>query len=256
MDPGQAGVAFRLGDIAEADCDAIVNPCNSSFLLGFAGVNAALASGGGESFWAECARLPERAAAGADVLVTGAGGLRARCVVHVVSPVWNGGRERERADLLRVHQQALGAADRLGCESVALPAIATGAHRFPASVAASIAVPAVETALERLQTVRRVVFFFRRRTKLGAYLAASKAGDNRAATIAVLRDEIASHLRSAHRPDLAAAVSALDDALTLQAIDAAAREMLVALSPQGEDHTTSVGISTVYARAAERKLTP
>ncbi len=254
VDPGEPGVEFRLGDIAEADCHAIVNPCNSGFLLGYAGVNGALASRGGEAFTKECAKLPERAATGSGVLITGAGRLQARYVVHVASPLWNGGRERERAALRLVHEQALGVADRLGCESVALPAIGAGAHGFPAEVAASIAVPAVEAALERARSLRRAVFFFRRRTTLHDYVIRSTGSDSRAAATAALRDEIASHLHAARRPDLAAAVAAIDDEPTLRAIDAAARELLAALSPGDGDHSSSVGVSTIYARAAERSL--
>src|SRR5579872_5031994 len=110
------GVGFVIGDIAESDCDAVVNPTNTAFLLGHAGVSGALLQAGGEAFARACAGLAARQRG--PVRVTGAGELRCRYVIHVVSPVWAGGRRGERELLAALHEQALEAAARLDCRTV------------------------------------------------------------------------------------------------------------------------------------------
>jgi O-acetyl-ADP-ribose deacetylase len=243
-------IEFIVGDIARAECDVILNPCSSGFLLGFAGVNGALAAAAGPAYAAECERLPERAC-GADVLVTGAGDLHARIVLHAVSPIWSGGSDRERDALRRVHQRALEVAADHGCTSIALPAIGTGANRYPPEIAARIAVPTVEDVLEHGQALQRVVFVFQSRILLHDYLAHSSGTNAAAAVIASLRTEITGYLRHASRRELADAVDAIDDEPTLRAIETAARKLLTTVVA---DEWDSVSLATTYVRAAEQTL--
>jgi O-acetyl-ADP-ribose deacetylase (regulator of RNase III) len=243
-------VEFVLGDIAAADCDAIVNPNNSGFLQSAAGVNSAIAAAAGPDYAAEVDRLRERPA-GTDVLVTGAGRLPARYVIHAVSPIWSGGGKREREALRRVHERVLETAAELGCTSIALPAIGTSAHRFPPEIAASIAVPTVESILEREPRLKRVLFVSQNRTILHDYLTRAHAGHHNQDATEILRAEIINNLHAAGEPALVDLVAALDDEATLRAIDAKTHELAHTLHAEG---SVSLSVSSLYARAARRTL--
>jgi O-acetyl-ADP-ribose deacetylase (regulator of RNase III) len=254
---------FLLGNIAESDCEAIVNPCNHSYIMGHAGVNGALAAAAGPDYAAECAELPDfmwRTALEADldeiprVTSTGAGTLKARHVIHAVSPTWNGGGHGELDELRRVHNRVLRAAVGRACRSVALPAIGTGANRFPPEVAASIAVPTVEAFLQYDSTLERVVFVFDSRATLHDYLARSSTPDQHNLLIASLRDEVMRHLRWAERVELAAMLDEITDEATLRAIVDEALGLIHTAAPGY--HPGSVGIRWEYVRAAERILQP
>jgi O-acetyl-ADP-ribose deacetylase (regulator of RNase III) len=254
---------FLLGDIAESDCDAIVNPCNHSYIMSHAGVNGALAVAAGPEYRAECEELPGELltiAREADldeiprVTATGAGTLKARHVIHAVSPIWNGGRGGELDELRRVHNRVLGVAMGHACRSVALPAIGTGANRFPPEVAASIAVPTVEALLQFDLTLERVVFIFETRATLHDYLSRSSTADRHDLLVASLRDEVTRHLRWAERDELAARVDEITDEATLRAIVDEALSLIHAEAPGYRPG--SVGIRWEYVRATERILQP
>jgi O-acetyl-ADP-ribose deacetylase (regulator of RNase III) len=238
-------IEFRYGNIAAADCDAIVNPCNSGFLLSHAGVNGALTAAAGPTYAAECEQLPARAKS--YVLVTGAGVLQARYVIHAVSPIWHSDGHARDA-LRRVHERVLAVAARLGCTSLAFPAIGTGAHRFPPEVAASIAVPTVEAVLQHDRRLARVLFVFQTRQILHDYLARSTSPDTHAVLIAGLRDEISSSLRDAGRADLAETVDAITDETTLRAIIAEAHAMSHD-AHSASDNFASLSISRVCVQS-------
>jgi O-acetyl-ADP-ribose deacetylase len=236
-----ARVRFVSGNVADAVVDAIVNPVSSGFLVGFAGVNGALRAAGGDEYAAECDGLPTTAKG--DVWATDAGRLNARHVLHVVSPIWSNGNSGERDLLRRLHERLLEAADRLGCRSVALPAIGCGAHRFPVEIAADAAVSAVEDGLARLPQIERVDFFFLDRRLLHDYYLRSKTYDAKTAQFMVVRNDIVHLLQ--HDPELAALVAQVNDPAVLRAIDEAAREL---------GRESSIGVAFLYARAARQVL--
>lgn len=246
-------VEFRLANIALVDCEAIVNPCNRGFLLGFAGVNGAIADMAGHQYELEANRLRETARG--EVAVTGAGELPARIVIHAVSPTWNNGNQREHDQLRHLHERVFETAAQHGCSSLALPAIGAGAHRFPPEVAASIAVPTIEELLEDSQQVQRVVFALRDRWILSHYLAHSSTTDAAGPLVAALRQEISDHLRDARRPDLAQLINDLD-AADLRTIQREVAELHHASGADSYDHSASVGTSTLYLRAVEQLLAP
>jgi O-acetyl-ADP-ribose deacetylase (regulator of RNase III) len=62
-------------------------------------------------------------------VVTGAGRLPCRWVIHAVGPVW--GEGDEEAKLRRAVVSALARAEELGVASLALPAISTGIFGYP-----------------------------------------------------------------------------------------------------------------------------
>lgn len=104
-------------------------------------------------------KYPHGCATGSAV-ITGAGNLRTRYVIHAVGPIWHGGQEREEELLASAYQQSLELAVANGCQSIALPSLSTGAYGYPVPLAARTALHTVTTFLkqQRLPLVRLVLF--------------------------------------------------------------------------------------------------
>jgi O-acetyl-ADP-ribose deacetylase (regulator of RNase III) len=151
-------IELVLGDITQQEVDAIVNAANPS-LLGGGGVDGAIHRAGGPSILEECRALggcePGNAKA------TGGGNLPARHVIHGVGPIWHGGNDGEAELLASVHRRAIELADALGCNSVAFPAISTGAYGYPVDLAAPVAMRATREALAEHPSVELARFVFR-----------------------------------------------------------------------------------------------
>ena len=238
-------VRFVIGDLAEAVADAIVNPVNPQFQLGSSGVNGALLMIGGAPLADACRDLASSGVG--SVRVTEAGRLSARHVIHAVSPAWLGGARGERDELRRLHEVVVETASRLGCRTIALPAIACGTHGagFPPEIAGEIAVAAVEDALERSSVVARAEFVFRNRTILHDYAARSRSTTSHELGVRALRDEIAEILGTGVNAAIAEEVSELDDEDVLREIHETARTIV-----DEEAGFSSLSIAAVYARAA------
>ncbi len=123
---GDTAVTLLKGDITTLAVDAIVNAANSSLILG-AGVAGAIASAGGPSIQEECDRIGGTPVGTA--VITGAGNLKARHVIHAVGPIMGSGDEdRKLADAT---QSILALADQHHLKSLAIPAISTGIFGYP-----------------------------------------------------------------------------------------------------------------------------
>lgn len=151
------------GDIARQEVDAIVNAANSR-LAGGGGVDGAIHRAGGPAIMEETnRRYPDGCPTGSAV-ISGAGELPAKFVIHAVGPVWRGGEHGEELLLTGAFRAALELATKHECQNVALPALSTGAYRYPIAAAARVAIATAAEFLgqlrddQTLQTVRFVLF--------------------------------------------------------------------------------------------------
>jgi O-acetyl-ADP-ribose deacetylase (regulator of RNase III) len=157
-------VKVITGDITRQEVDAVVNAANRS-LLGGAGVDGAIHRAGGHAILAECreirrTRYPDGLPTG-EAVITTAGALPARHVIHTVGPVWGmeGGREAEL--LAACYRNSLALAVEHGLATVAFPAISTGAFGYPEHEAAAVSSKAIADSLRGAEALRevRLVFF-------------------------------------------------------------------------------------------------
>jgi O-acetyl-ADP-ribose deacetylase (regulator of RNase III) len=152
---GQTLLEIQVADITTLDVDAIVNAANTS-LLGGGGVDGAIHRAAGPELVAECRMLNGCKTGSAKI--TRGHRLPAKYVIHAVGPVWHGGRANEKALLASCYRTALDLAVQHKLVSIAYPAISTGIYRFPADLAARIAVGTVATTLNDPRGIERVVF--------------------------------------------------------------------------------------------------
>ncbi len=144
-------ILVKTGDITKERACAIVNAANSS-LMGGGGVDGAIHRAGGPDILKECKKIrrtkyPDGLPTG-EAVVTTAGNLPAKYVIHTVGPIW--GRCGDRCDelLANAYRNSLKTALELGCDSIAFPAISTGIYGFPKDRAAKIAYETVKSFLK------------------------------------------------------------------------------------------------------------
>ncbi len=131
-------------DITKIETDAIVNAANTS-LLGGGGVDGTIHRAGGKKILEECITIRNRQG-GCDVgeaVITSAGDLPSKFVIHTVGPVWSGDKEIKKNLLARCHTNCLLIAEKNQIESIAFPSISTGIYKFPKDEAAKIAIETV-----------------------------------------------------------------------------------------------------------------
>ena len=147
------------GDITKVQADAIVNAANSS-LLGGGGVDGAIHRAGGPAILEACRAIVARQGGckTGEAVITTAGDLPARFVIHTVGPVWNEGNNNEEENLARCYLNSLKLAEDNGCIKVAFPNISTGVYRFPKKLAAGIAVQTVANFMKEARQVKTVIF--------------------------------------------------------------------------------------------------
>ena len=143
----QQALELHQGDVTLEVVDAVVNAANSR-LAGGGGVDGAIHRRGGPSIMAETdAKYPAGCPTGSAV-ISGAGDLSAKYVIHAVGPVWGGGRRREAEQLAGAYRRCLELAAEHDCRSIAFASLSTGAYRYPIDQAARIA---LSTAIDFLK---------------------------------------------------------------------------------------------------------
>jgi O-acetyl-ADP-ribose deacetylase (regulator of RNase III) len=146
------------GDITKEETDAIVNAANSR-LAGGGGVDGAIHRAGGTSIMQECRKIG--GCPTGQAVITTAGNLKAKYVIHAVGPVYQGGTKGEAALLKSAHVESLKLASSKKLKSVAFPAISTGVYGYPVNEAAHIALRTVIDYLKEhadIGLVRFVLF--------------------------------------------------------------------------------------------------
>lgn len=157
-------IAVVTGDITAETSDAIVNAANKS-LLGGGGVDGVIHRTGGPAITDECRALrstlyPDGLPTG-EVVITTAGSLPAKHVIHTVGPVYGSEAGSEDALLKACYRNCIRLAEAHELKSISFPSISTGAFGFPKPRAAVLSTEAVAAELETSVFVVsvRLVFF-------------------------------------------------------------------------------------------------
>ncbi|ENU28213.1 O-acetyl-ADP-ribose deacetylase [Acinetobacter modestus] len=152
-------IGILKGDITQIAVDAIINAANTS-LLGGGGVDGAIHRRGGVAILAECQKIRAKqgGCAVGEAVITTAGNLPAKYVIHTVGPTWLNGEKNEPILLENAYRNSFKLADLLGLKTIAFPNISTGIYRFPKQLAAQIAFKVINDELKQSQSVQEVIF--------------------------------------------------------------------------------------------------
>ena len=148
------------GDITKQHVDAIVNAANTS-LLGGGGVDGAIHRTGGPAILAECVEIRNRQGGckTGEAVITNAGNLPAKKVIHTVGPVWKDGSHNEENLLYSCYVNSLALAVKYSLFSIAFPNISTGIYGYPKPEAANTAIRAVRNFTdENFGKIKEIVF--------------------------------------------------------------------------------------------------
>jgi len=158
---GKVVVRLVLGDITEQRVDAVVNAANSGLVPG-AGVDGAIQQAAGQELLEERSQALHAAGGRVPVgsaVISGAGRLSAKHVIHAVGPRWSGGGAGERDLLEAAYRAALKVAKQNQLQSICFPAISAGIFGYPLEEAAQAAVNAVlDEVREDSGSLREVTF--------------------------------------------------------------------------------------------------
>jgi O-acetyl-ADP-ribose deacetylase (regulator of RNase III) len=174
---GKTVVELVTGDIADQDTDAVVTAAHWK-LHGGDGTDGAIHSKGGPKILEECRRIGGCPIGSA--VITGAGNLKARHVIHAVGPIYSGvGDDRHDSELLRsAYQSSLRLASEHGLKSISFPSISTGAFGYPMRLAAPVALQAICDFLKNekhsLELVRMVLYTYDNPAAYPTYATALK----------------------------------------------------------------------------------
>ncbi|HEY5748373.1 MAG TPA: O-acetyl-ADP-ribose deacetylase [Chryseolinea sp.] len=146
-------------DITTLEVDAIVNAANTS-LLGGGGVDGAIHRKAGPQLLEECRAVRNRQGGcpTGEAVITGAGRLPAKFVIHAVGPVWRETNPKTEALLASAYRHSLELAVANHVKSIAFPNISTGIYGFPKPRAAEIAIAEVTRFLETNSSIQQVFF--------------------------------------------------------------------------------------------------
>ena len=142
-------------DITKMHVDAIVNAANSE-LKGGGGVDGAIHKAGGPVIMEECRKIG--GCPTGEAVITIAGNLPAKFVIHTVGPIWFGGNKNEEKLLAYAYYNSLKLAIENGLKSIAFPNISTGVYGFPKDLASSIAIETTRKFIDSKKSIIKVIF--------------------------------------------------------------------------------------------------
>ena len=154
------------GDITREQTDAIVNAANSG-LRGGGGVDGAIHRAGGPSIMEECRKIGGCPTGSA--VITNAGNLKAKKVIHAVGPVYSGVKEKDERLLSGAYGKSLDLAAENELRSVSFPSLSTGAYGYPEKEAAPVALKTVIDFLKKDDSIRLARFVLFSETTLRNY---------------------------------------------------------------------------------------
>ena len=172
---GEKKIHIKQGDITAETTDAIVNPANSQLLHG-GGAARAIAVKGGPVIEEQSRRLIERIGEvpTGKAVMTDAGRLPCKFVIHTVGPVWGEGDEPEK--LRRAVWNVLTLAELYNLRSVSMPAISSGVFGFPKPLCAEILLAtAAEFLKQPAVSLNEVVMCNHDRQTTEIFMAAARA---------------------------------------------------------------------------------
>ena len=156
---GTIQVQILSGDITDDSSDAVVNPTNSELQLEGPGVSGALLQKGGEELQRVCNTLTSqglRLQEGKVLHTPATGTLKCRFVFHILF------ESKDQKKFLKTITACLNKAEELKCNSIAFPAIGTGAHGYPPDAAARGMMKAIDqfatSKVTQITCVRIVLF--------------------------------------------------------------------------------------------------
>ena len=157
-------VVVKIGDITKEVVDAIVNAANGT-LMGGGGVDGAIHRAGGPEILKECKEIrrvqyPDGLPTGQAVMTT-AGRMAAKHVIHTVGPVYGRGGKGKAELLSACYYNSLTLVADKGLKTIAFPAISTGIYGYPLDEAAQVSSQAIQKFLSSNGSLHevRLVFF-------------------------------------------------------------------------------------------------
>jgi O-acetyl-ADP-ribose deacetylase (regulator of RNase III) len=150
---GNTTLTLWQGNITDLEVDAIVNAANADLVLG-SGVAGAIREKGGPSIQEECDRIGRTYVGGA--VLTGAGNLTAKYVIHAVGPRMGDGEEEIK--LRNATMNCLLLAEEYRVESIAFPAISTGVFGYPIDACAQIMLKVTTEFIKRSDKIKHVIY--------------------------------------------------------------------------------------------------
>ncbi len=143
------------GDIAHQDnFSAVVNAANAQLRIG-GGVAGAIHRAAGPELEEAC--RPQAPIKPGEAVITGGYNLPNEYVIHCLGPIF--GVDKPEDELLEnCYRNALKLADSHGIESIAFPAISTGAFGYPVEEAAEVALRTVLNVIQSLEKVETIRF--------------------------------------------------------------------------------------------------
>jgi O-acetyl-ADP-ribose deacetylase (regulator of RNase III) len=152
--------------VCQPDITAIVNASNSDLVIG-GGVAGAIHRAAGPGLADECQTLaPIRPG---EAVLTGGHFLPNHYIIHCLGPVY--GHDKPEITLLaKCYLNALKLAEENNIDSIAFPAISTGAFGYPVEEAACIAFITIMNRIHKLKNIRKIRFVLYDEEKFDVHL--------------------------------------------------------------------------------------
>lgn len=157
------------GDITDLDVDAFVYYAQPNLVLG-SGFGGAIASRGGAKIQEELKQCGTLSVG--DAVVTSAGNLKARYIIHAVGPRFH--EEETERKLRTTMENALRRAEEKGIQRLAVPAMGAGFFRVPLETCSRITLEVAREKIEDSGSLKEIIFCLRDSREYRAFLTELK----------------------------------------------------------------------------------